>query len=143
MSRTEERRQSSRYQGEFRNCWSPSPGVILDVGKAGLSIETIKEMKPGEWIFVNTNMDGKKIGVPGEVRWIRQVASTRIGNQLSPVYHVGISVFDEDVQPEWHELVAECSSTPVTDVGIVRDTREVSVSSLSAADVATLDSSSD
>jgi len=143
LSHTEERRQSSRYQGEFRNCWSPSPGVILDVGPAGLSIETIKEMKPGEWIFVNTRMGGKKIGVPGEVRWIRQVASTRIGNQLSPVYHVGISVFDEDVQPEWHELVEECASTPVTDVGTGRATREVSVSSLSAADVATLDSSSD
>jgi hypothetical protein len=117
--------------------------VILDVGPAGLSIETIKEMKPGEWIFVNTRMGGKKIGVPGEVRWIRQVASTRIGNQLSPVYHVGISVFDEDVQPEWHELVEECASIPVTDVGIGRDTREASISSMSAADIATLDSSSD
>lgn len=112
MNRTAERRQSSRHEGEFRKCWSPSPGVILDVSPSGLSIETIKRMSPGEWIFVNTRMGGKNIGIPGEVKWIRQVASTRIGNQLSPVYHVGISVFSEDVQAEWHKLVEECASVP-------------------------------
>lgn len=79
---------------------------------AGLSIETVKRVKPGEWIFVNTRMGNKKIGIPGEVRWIRQVASTRIGKNLSPVYHVGIAVFREDVQPEWNELVEECAAEP-------------------------------
>jgi hypothetical protein len=57
-------------------------------------------------------MGSRKIGIPGEVRWIRQVANTRIGKNLSPVYHVGIAVFREDVQPEWNELVEECASEP-------------------------------
>ena len=112
MIQNQDRRQSSRHQGEFRKCWSPSPGVILDVSPAGLSIETVKWVKPGEWIFVNTRMGSRKIGIPGEVRWIRQVANTRIGKNLSPVYHVGIAVFREDVQPEWNELVEECASEP-------------------------------
>jgi hypothetical protein len=115
-----DRRQASRHEGEYRKCWCPSPGVILDVSPAGLSIETVKWMNPGEWIFVNTRMGGKKLGVPGEVRWIRQVASTRIGSQLSPVYHVGISVFREDVPPEWLHLVDECASAPAVVVEVGR-----------------------
>ena len=84
--------------------------MILDVSPAGLSIETVKWMKPGEWIFVNTSLGDKKLGIPGEVKWVRQVASTRIGHNLTPVYHVGISVFRDDVQREWEDLVEECAS---------------------------------
>ncbi|MGB5293344.1 MAG: PilZ domain-containing protein [Thermoanaerobaculia bacterium] len=143
MIQKEDRRQSSRYEGEFRKCWSPSPGVILDVSPAGLSIETVKGMKPGEWIFVNTRMGGKKVGIPGEVRWIRQVASTRIGKHLSPVYHVGISVFSDDVQPEWHELVEECASEPASGSGARQSTPESQPNSSSGLDAAAVDSSSD
>jgi hypothetical protein len=138
-----DRRLSARHKGEFRKCWSPSPGVILDVGPVGLSIETVKWMKPGEWIFVNTHVEGKKIGIPGEVRWIRQVASTRIGAQLSPVYHVGISVFGDDVQPEWHDLVEECASVQRDLVEARLPTRDSLPTSSSVWDATSMDSSSD
>ena len=143
MIQKEDRRQSSRYEGEFRKCWSPSPGVILDVGPAGLSIETVKLVKPGEWIFVNTSLGCKKLGIPGEVRWIRQVASTRIGNLLSPVYHVGIAVFREDVQPEWQNLVEECASEPGSIIDASQPIGESQPTSLPVWDAATVDSSSD
>ena len=143
MIQKQDRRQSSRHEGEFRKCWSPSPGVILDVSSAGLSIETVKGMKPGEWIFVNTRMGGKKVGIPGEVRWIRQVASTRISNHLSPVYHVGISVFCDDVQPEWHELVEECASEQASDLEAREPSSELQPSSSLVWDASSADSSSD
>ena len=126
MIRKADRRQASRHRGEFRKCWSPSPGVILDVSPAGLSIETVKRMNPGEWIFVNTSLGSRKLGIPGEVKWIRQVASTRIGQRQSPVYHVGIEVFREVVQPEWDDLVEECAAGRPT----TADTREAASESL-------------
>lgn len=143
MIQKQDRRQSSRHEGEYRKCWSPSPGVILDVSPAGLSIETVKGMKPGEWIFVNTKMGGKQVGIPGEVRWIRQVASTRIGKHLSPVYHVGISVFGDDVQPEWHELVEECASEPASGLEARQSSPESQPTSSLVWDAASVDSSSD
>lgn len=117
--------------------------MILDVSSAGLSIETVKGMKPGEWIFVNTRKCGRNVGIPGEVRWIRQVASTRISNHLSPVYHVGISVFCDDVQPEWHELVEECASERASDLEARQPSPESQPTSPSAWDASSVDSSSD
>jgi len=139
----QDRRQSSRHEGEFRKCWSPSPGVILDVSPAGLSIETVKWVKPGEWIFVNTRMGNRKIGIPGEVRWIRQVANTRIGKNLSPVYHVGIAVFREDVQPEWNQLVEECASDPGPRLEVSASKRESKPTSLPVWDAISMDTPSD
>jgi hypothetical protein len=138
-----DRRQSSRHEGEFRKCWSPTAGVILDVSPTGLSIETVKWMKPGEWIFVNTQLGLRKIGIPGEVRWIRQVASTRIANQLTPVYHVGIAVFREDVQPEWNELVEECTAERIPRVETTQPVQDSQPSPSPPWDDAAVDSSSD
>ena len=139
----QDRRQSSRHEGEFRKCWSPTPGVILDVSPAGLSIETVKWMKPGEWIFVNTRLGLRKIGIPGEVRWIRQVASTRIGNHLTPVYHVGIAVFREDVQPEWNDLVEECAAERTPRVEVTQPAQEPQPLPSPALDATVEDGSSD
>jgi len=106
-------------------------------------METVQWVKPGEWIFVNTRIGSKKIGIPGEVRWIRQMASTRIGNQLSPVYHVGIAVFREDVQSEWHDLVEECASGSCSVVEVRQPGRESQPTSSPDWEAVSVDSSSD
>ena len=143
MIQKQDRRSSSRHEGEFRKCWSPSPGVILDVSPTGLAMETVKWVKPGEWIFVNTGMGSKRIGIPGEVRWIRQVASTRIGNQLSPVYHVGIAVFVEDAPPDWQDLVEECASRPNVAIEADRPALETKPSNLPIWEAVSVETTSD
>jgi hypothetical protein len=117
--------------------------VILDVSPSGFAMETVKWLKPGEWIFVNTRMGSKRIGIPGEVRWIRQVASTRIGSQLSPVYHVGVEVFLEDAPADWNDLVEECASRPNVTRQAERPALESQPSDLPSWEAVSVETSSD
>ena len=89
-SRRRERRDGSRTPVAYVRCFSPAPGVIFNISRMGLGIESFLPFRRGDSVFLTSELAGCPQRLPGHVRWCRQIAIA--GGSSSPVYQVGIAL---------------------------------------------------
>ena len=85
---------------------SRHPGIVLNLSRSGLFVQTSVAFQRGDWVAIDLNSERvrESIGVDAVVMWNRHVAA-----QLRGVRHGGIGLRIRNAVPAYYDLLSEVS----------------------------------
>ena len=83
---------------------SRHPGIVLNLSRTGLFVQTSVAFQRGDWVAIdlNSKLDSDAIGVDAVVMWNRKVAA-----QLRGVRHGGIGLQIRNAGSAYYDLLSE------------------------------------
>ncbi len=111
-SNRRERRAATRTPVPYVRCFSPAPGIIFNVSRRGIAIETFRSFKRGEGVFLTGELAGRPKRTFGTVKWCRRIATA--AGSSSPVYQVGVSLA-KPLESQWFEALLERAAPGATE----------------------------